>query len=307
MVDVKEIKSVKIVPFTLMTSAVSAILALIYAIILLLLSGIIAAFLPAEIGGLVAGLGVALIILLPLGSFLLNVLWAFLTAWFYNLLVPKVGGIKLGMEGKEIKNLPVVSLALITSVINTIWAFIIGLLLTAAFAPFLGLLSSLPQIINAFAPALANNTTAIQGMQGALGASGAIMAVILIIAVPILVFIFSFIGYALTAVFYNVLIPRVGGIQLELAAVQEKFSEITNIPAVPLALALAVVMAIWGLIQGLLNLVTYASVGDPVGGVVSLISNIVGSFIGAFIVYAITAFIYNFLAPKLGGIQLELE
>ncbi|MGC9517340.1 MAG: hypothetical protein ACP5C3_06565 [Methanomicrobiales archaeon] len=306
MVDIKEIKSVKIVPFTLMTSSVSAILALIYAIIFLLISGLIAAILPADLAGLVAGLGIAMIVVFPIGTFLINVVWAFITAWLYNLLVPRVGGIKLGMEGEEIKSFPVVSLALISSLINTIWAFIIGLLLTAIAAPFLGILSTLPQFLTAI-PELANNTTAIEGMTAAVGASGVLIAIIFIIAVPILVFVFSFIGYALTAVFYNVLIPKVGGIQLKLAAAAHNFNEITNIPAVPFALAIAVVMAVWGLLQGLLNLITFASQGDPVGGVVGLIMNIILSFIGAFIAYAIMALLYNVLAPKIGGIQLELE
>ncbi len=43
MVDVKEIKSIELVPFTLMTSSISAILALIYAIILLITFGVLAA------------------------------------------------------------------------------------------------------------------------------------------------------------------------------------------------------------------------------------------------------------------------
>lgn len=306
MVDVKEIKSVKIVPFTFMTSWIAAITGLIVALIILLFSGIIAAILPANLSGLVAGLGIASIVILPIGGFLTNIVWAFVTAWIYNLLVPKVGGIKLGMEGNEITNLPIVPLALITSLINTIWAFIIGLVLTAIAAPFLGILSVIPQLLTTFVP-LANNTTAMEGMSTAVGASGVIIAVILIIAVPILVFIFSFIGYALTALFYNLLIPKVGGIKLELEAAAHKFTEITNIPVVPFALAIAVVMTIWGILQGLLNMAMWISQGDPVGGIVSLIVNIIVSFISAFIAYAITALIYNFLSPKIGGIELELE
>ncbi|GAB4306998.1 MAG: hypothetical protein Kow0019_02370 [Methanobacteriaceae archaeon] len=306
MVDVKEIKSVKIVPFTFMTSWITAISGLIVALIILLFSGIIAAIFPANLGGLVAGLGIASIIVLPIGGFLTNIVWAFVTAWIYNLLVPKVGGIKLGMEGNEITNVPVIPLALITSLIMTIWAFIIGLILTAIAAPFLGILSVIPQLLTTF-PGLANNTTAIEGMGAAVGASGILIAVILIIAVPIVVFIGSFIGYALSAVFYNILIPKVGGIKLELAAAAHKFTEITNIPVVPFALAVAVVATVWGIIQGLLNMAMWISQGDPVGGVVSLIANIVISFISAFIAYAITALIYNFLSPKIGGIELELE
>ncbi len=66
-------------------------------------------------------------------------------------------------------------------------------------------------------------------------------------------------------------------------------------------------MFYFGIIQGLLNFVTFASAGDAVGGLVSLIANIISSFIGYFIIVAIVAFLYNFLAPKIGGVKLELE
>ena len=68
MVDVKEIKSIELVPFTLMTSSISAILALIYAIILLLTFGILAAVIPAA-GLVFASLGLSMIVIFPIGSF----------------------------------------------------------------------------------------------------------------------------------------------------------------------------------------------------------------------------------------------
>ncbi len=59
MADVKEIKDIKIVPFTLMSSSISAILTFIIGLITAIFLGIAVAFLPAPFGGLLAGLGVA--------------------------------------------------------------------------------------------------------------------------------------------------------------------------------------------------------------------------------------------------------
>ena len=112
MVDVKEIKSIELVPFTLMTSSVSAILALIYAIVLLIVFGVLAAVIPAA-GLVFASLGLSMLVIFPIGSFLVYITLSFVTALIYNMLVPRLGGIKLGLEGDEVKNVPVVPFALI--------------------------------------------------------------------------------------------------------------------------------------------------------------------------------------------------
>lgn len=135
---------------------------------------------------------------------------------------------------------------------------------------------------------------------------GGIWAVFWIILMPILVFIFSFIGMALYALFYNVIIPKIGGMKLIFAEAGTDF-ELTNIPVVPAALALAVVQAVFGLIQGLLNLIQFGMLGDVVAGLVSLIMQIISSFIITFIFIALAAIIYNLLQPKIGGVKLELE
>ena len=72
MVDIKEIKSIELVPFTLMTSSIGAILALIYAIVLLITLAIVAAFVPTA-GLVLASLGVSMIILYPIGTFLIYI------------------------------------------------------------------------------------------------------------------------------------------------------------------------------------------------------------------------------------------
>ena len=50
-----------------------------------------------------------------------------------------------------------------------------------------------------------------------------------------------------------------------------------------------------------------ASAGNAIGGVEFLIYDIIRYFVGTFIMVAIVTIIYNFLAPRIGGIQLRLE
>ena len=305
MVDFKEIKSIELVPFTLMTSSVSAILAFIYAIILLLTFGILAAVIPT-VGLVFASLGLSMLVIFPIGSFLVYVTLSFVSALIYNMLVPRLGGIKLGLEGDEVKSLPVVPFALITSGVGAVWAFIIGLLLAAIIVPLTTLTSTIiPLIANVTANAT-NMTPATLPTGSAVGTGGVVLALLLIIGLPIFVFVAGFIGNALWAIFYNFLIPRVGGVKL-LFAPAGNAHEITSIPVVAASLALAVVATIFGIIQGLFSLVNGIMAGSASMGVGGLIGNIIGAFIGTFIMVAIITILYNFLAPRIGGIQLELK
>ena len=101
MVDVKEIKSIEPVPFTVMTASISAIIGLIYAIILLIAFGTLAAFLPGA-ALIFASLGISMIILYPIGAFLVYTTLSFITTLIYNMLVPRLGGVKLGLEGDQV-------------------------------------------------------------------------------------------------------------------------------------------------------------------------------------------------------------
>lgn len=305
-----EIKNVRLVSFTLMTASIQAIFAFIIAIIFVIGLATFAGFIPflAPVASSLAVLGIAAIIAFPILTFISNVSTNFISAGLYNLLVPKVGGIKLEMEGDEVKSIPVVSLALITSCIMAIWAFIIGLILALGVTAFSAIMGSL---INIMAPIIANatnaTTAAVLPTGAALGAGGAVTALILIIGLPIMVFIIGFIGNALFAIFYNVIATKVAKIKLEFAGVTETLNELKSIPVVPAALSIAVVTLIFGLIIGIINLITYSATGNATAGVMLLIGDIIGYFIGYFIIVALMAIFYNFLAPRIGGVKLELE
>jgi hypothetical protein len=127
---------------------------------------------------------------------------------------------------------------------------------------------------------------------------------LLIIGLPIFVFVAGFIGHALAAIFYNFIIPKVGGIRLMFAPTGTA-QEITSIPVV--AAALASVALIFGIIEGILGLINGIIIGSAGMAVGTLVGDIVGSFIGVFVMVAIITLLYNYLAPRIGGIQLVLK
>ena len=299
MADVKEIRKIKIKPITLMSSTISAVLAFIGAIIFALAIGVVSMFLPpqlAPLGSALAGFGITAIIAYPILTFLIGLSTVFLSVLLYNMLVPRVGGVKLAMDGNNVAALPIVPFALILSIIMAIWTFIIGLLITTALLPLTSAIgTAIPMISNA------TNGTATGAGFGALVAFGAVFFIIIL---PILVFIFGFIGHALFAVFYNYIATRAAKIQLNFEALTEGWFKLIDIPIVPAALALAVISAIFAFLNGLLNLFAFS---DITAGIISLIVTTIGNFIWTFIIVAIAVFLYNFLAPRIGAIKLALE
>ena len=302
MVDIKEIKSIEIVPYTLMTSSVSAVWAFIYAIFTVILGLIPFAISPTPANSTALWFYVASIVSSPVSSFVISVLQSFLFALLYNLLVPKLGGIKLGLEDlSEIKSVPVVPFALITSTISAIFVLIIMLIIMPLFAAYI------PAIVQTIS-SLPLNTTAVPATDlstlQTFGIAGSILSIIIL---PIVIFVVVFIADAILATLYNLLAPRVGGIKLEFATAAENMYEVLSVAPVPLALIIAVIVAVIGIIVGIIATVISSIYGAAIFGVGLLFGLTIGGFIGSFIAYAILALIYNFLRPRIGGIKLELQ
>ena len=294
MVNVKEIKSVKLTPFTKMSASIYGILGLIAAIVIFISLAIVQATgVITQLGqfNVVTGFGVPLIILIPIASFFITIAVSFFSAILYNTLVPKLGGIKLELENNDVEKIPVVPFALILAAIGAVWAFIVGLVLAALISPLFSLVSTLPEAANITAN-FTNVTGATLPTSGAFGAIGAIVTVLLIIGLPIMVFVFGFIWNALFAIFYNYIVTRVAKIKLDFAAISGNLHELKHIPVLQTALAVALVYAILGLISGLLSR-NYAE--------------FITNFVQYFIQTALIAILYNYLAPKIGSIKLNLE
>ena len=99
---------------------------------------------------------------------------------------------------------------------------------------------------------------------------------------------------------------------------------ITRIPAMPLALMLGTIGAVFGLIGGLIAAGFWGTMmsmiagmpnyqGPPAGvfqiffGISAIILFPIGGFISGLVQGLIVAVVYNFLAPKIGGIKLQFD
>ena len=309
MLEIKEIRNVKITPFALMTASINVILAFIAAIVLLIIFGLVSAFTPQNpiVGRYLVSLGVGLIFILPISVFFITLAFNFFYALLYNGLVPQVGGIKLGLEGDEVTQIPVIPFALILSIIGAIMALIIGIFLAALIVPMLSFLSSsVPGLSQTIANAT-NGTNATLPNGAILGFAGAVIGLLLIIGLPIFVFIVGFINNALTAIFYNFIATRVSKIKLEFAVISGSLNELKYIPVIPTALSVAVVFLVFGFLNGLFSLISNSANGMVLFGVGTFIGDIIFYFIGYLIFVALTAIFYNFLAPRIGGIKLEFK
>ena len=318
MINTKEIKSVKLTSFTKMTASIYGVLGFIAALVMLIALIIMQAVgvipqLAPQLGqfNFVTELGIPLLVLLPIGAFFITIVVSLFSVMLYNTLVPKLGGIKLELEGEDVVKIPVISFSLILSAIGAIWAFIVGLVMAALIAPMFSVIST-PSIASNITDNLTSttgttvisissittnittnltNTTGTTIPDGTFGTAGIILALLLVIGLPILVFVFGFIWNALFALFYNYLVTRVAKIKLEFANITGSLHELKHIPVISTALAVALVFTLLGIISGILS-----------GNYAGFITN----FVFYFIQTALIALLYNYLAPKIGSIKINM-
>jgi len=298
MIEIKDIKSVKIVPFTLMNSSISAVIGLIYGIIFAVIFGVtLGSALPGITAGMIATIIIGSILAFPTVMFLVSVLQSFLVAFLYNQLVPRLGAIKLGfVDLKEIRTIPVVPFALMSASIGGLLTFLTMLIIGPLFA--FGIQSA------AIAGAGAAN---IPGL-ASLGSFGLIWMFIMIVGIPIVAFIAIFIAVAVGAIFYNLLAPRVGGVELNFGNASGNLFEIESVPLVKFALIITLVLTLIQLILGVIDLIISIVTGSSaVGALIGLVIRVVTSLVVSFILYVIMAYLYNYLRPRIGGIKLEIE
>ena len=312
MEDIKEVKSVHLISFTLIASSTAAILAFIYAVIILFISGILVVFIPQVAGfkDVISGLGVASLIILPIGAYFLVMAVSLFTALLYNGLAQRISGFKVGLEGNEIIHIPKKIFALLIASIEGIWAFILGLFLAAAVVPFTDIINNLIQYFINTIPDAANIAGA---LPLSIGADGLSLAALLIIGFPVIVFLFGFVSSVLFAVFYNQIASKIIKMELEFEKISGTLHELKSLPVVATAAPVSgAVFGAFGVIMGFISLLSLALTGNPsvtnlTNDILIIVINGLFYFIGYFLIFALIAVIYNFLAPKIGGIKLNLE
>ena len=299
----------------MIASSTAAILVFIYSVIILIISRVLTAFVPqlGTFSEIINGMGVASVIILPITSYFLIMAVGFFSGLLYNRITSRLCGIKLELDNNEITEIPVKPFTLIIASIEAIWAIIIGLFLAAAIIPFTDLII---RVINFTAGAIERSID-ISGatllINTALGTNGFTLALILIVGLPLLTFVYGIVSNGLFAVFYNYIATRFIKMQLDIELISGTLHEIKSLPVVAAAAPLSgAVFAAFGVIMGLITLLSLAVTGNPsVGNIINdltiIVLNGVSYFLGYFLIFALIAVIYNFLAPKIGGIKLELE
>ncbi len=258
-------------------------------------------------------MGIASVIILPITAYFLIMAVSFFSGMLYNRISSRFSGVKLRLDNNEITKISIKAFTLIIASIQSIWALIIGLFMAAAIIPFTNIII---MVINFIANVITRSidisgTTLL--INTVLGTNGFTLAIILIFGLPTIAFASGLISNGLFAIFYNYIATNIIRIPLDLELISGKQYEIKSLPVVPSAAPVSgAVFGAFGVIMGIITWLSLVVTGNPsVGNIINdltiIILNGLSYFLGYFLIFALIAVIYNFLAPKVGGIRLYFE
>lgn len=300
---VKEITHVKVTSFVLMVAFIETILSFITAVFTLILFGITLIVTPFNsYNTIIASLNIALVVISPLISFFITLSVGYFSILLYNFLAPRIGGIKIGLNGKDLTHLPLLSFSLILALIETAWAVIISLLILALLPSLNIILNYIPinflAYINVYLPL---NPIKI-----------ALLNPLSIIELPVAAFIIGFFYNSVIALSYNYVGSKLGKIQLEFRQIKYSLYELKNVPVIPVAIAVGAILGVLGFIVeiitliGLINFITSSNTGSLLSLLIFR-SNTIIYLIPYFIIITLAAVIYNYLTQIIGGIKLKMN
>lgn len=280
MSDIKELKSIELSSYTTMVTGITVLFSIITAI---LISIGIAALMPSG-----SGVIIYLIATIIVGVFMYTIYNSFSQGLFYNLLAKKLKTIAVIIEdGKEIAKISTTETATMIALISTI-QFILLYLVSVLVLPLL--FTSVIQTLM-----FTGQATLAYGIYQLLAIlSQPTTILMLIFGTFIITFVFVLIG----AYIYNILAKKGRGVILNLGS-EGGLTAIESIEPLKLAIAFAIICGILSLIVGIISVISGGSIAN-------LIGNVLGGFVGGFIEFYLIAIFYNFLAPKIGKIKLEL-
>lgn len=278
MVSVKELKSIDLPSYTI----VSTVLSVLFSLILVIAVGIGILILAPSAGEIV----IYLIPTLVVGTFMIGIYRYFSEGLFYNLLATKLRNIKVELNGGEVTKISPTETATIIATIALIQAVLIYLVSVLLLPLFM---SSIVQTMLIY-----NQQLAYALYQMLLLLSQPATIIMFIFGTFVIVFVFVLIGVYI----YNILASKGRAIELELSE-ENGLTAIDSIDMMKFAIVMAVISAVLSLIIGIIGLISG-------GNVVNLITNVISSLISGFVASALIAIFYNFLAPKIGKLKIEL-
>lgn len=278
---VKELKSVDIASYTTISTAISILISIIIAIILV---GVIAVSVPDSFG-----IMVYIIPTIVFGTLICSVFTYFMEGYLYNILSKRIGTVKFDIEeDKYIKKISTKETALIAGIITLILLLVV----------YLAVSLILPIILNSFITILMYSSQmdlAYALYQYILVLSNPTFIIIGLIAITIISSVFTLLAIYI----YNILASSERGINVELVK-EDKYTVIDSINPMNFAVAIAAISLILNIIVGLIMVIS----GNEI---FAALSNALIGFVVSFIESLLVAFAYNFLAPKLGKLKVELD
>ena len=280
MVSVKELKSIDLASFTIISTGIAVLFSIISSILLTVAIGITS---PSAIGA-----SIYLISTIIIGTLMYNIYNSFFEGFLYNTLAKKMNTIKLAFKDeKEIVKISTTETAIIISMIITIQTILIYLV-SVVLLPLL--LSSVVQ-------------TLMYSGQSMLAYS--IYQFMMLLSQPMTIamiifgtFIISFVFILLGSYIYNVLANTGRGVVVNLSK-EGNLTAIDSVDVLKFAIVFAVISCVLNLILGIVTLISG-------GNFAAIAVGAIGGLVAGFVEGALFAVFYNFLAPKLGKLKLEL-
>ena len=276
----KELKSLDLASYTIISTAIAVLFSIISSIVIVIAIGVTS---PQAMGGVIF-----IIPTIIVGALMYTIYNAFCQGYLYNLLTQKLNSIKIAFkDDKEIIKVSTVETAIVISMIITIQVILVYLVSVFLF----------PLLLNSLIQTLMYSGQQLMAYS--------VYQFMMLLSQPFTIamiifgtFIISFVFVLLGCYIYNILASSGRGAIVNLSN-EDGMTAIDSIDVLKLAIVFAVVGGVLNLILALITLVSG-------GNIMTLVINVIVGFVGAFVNGALMAIFYNFLAPKLGKLKLEL-
>jgi len=277
---IKELKSIDLSSYTIISTGVATLISIVIAIIIV---GLFAVSVPNSFG--------VMIYIFPtivFGTMISNIFVNFSTGYLYNVLSKRLGFIKFDIEEDSIKSISAKETGLLVGFITLIMILVM----------YLATSLILPLILSSFMTLLmysAQTGIATVMYQTMMLISNPMTIAVGILGSVIIVSVFTLLGVYI----YNILASSNREILVKLS---EK-NNLTQLDSItPLNFAIAI-----GAISLILNIIIAAILVISSVPIFNALVDVLIGFVCAFIATMLIALSYNFLAPKLGKLKVELE
>lgn len=277
----KKLKSIELTSFTIMGTGINTLFSIISALILIIAT---TALIPNSFS--------VMIYVLPtivFGTIIISIFHYFATGYLYNILSKKLKTVTFDIEEDgRISKISALPTALMMAIISLIM-FLVIYLSISLILPIL--LSSMIQIL------MFTGQTPVAYIlyQAYVLLSNPMIMGIVVIGL----FVLTFISTLIISYIYNILGGSDRGAVVELSN-DSDYTVLESINPMQLAIVIAAISLIINIVYAIISIINGAA---PLTALTSIFAGLIGGFIDAYLF----ALFYNFLAPKLGKLKVELE